>query len=134
MSSSILIQYLYRLSPFILSVLLTVMQTKIQSLNCLLIEQKKNTVKKKKGSKESNLLMNTCADNKFFLVPPQFKVVYLINGKFYRNSFSKWSKFVETKYWNNTEIFFCKKVNKHKHSLQLKKFKLINLDRKWKNF
>ena len=33
----------------------------------------------------------------------------------------------------NTETtltyFFCKKVIKHKHSLQLKKFRLINLNR-----
>ena len=33
--------------------------------------------------------MNTCADNKFFPVPPQFKVVYIISGKFYGTSFSK---------------------------------------------
>ena len=42
--------------------------------------------------------MNTCADNRFFLVPPQFKVVYIISGKFYSNSFSKLSKFIKTKY------------------------------------
>ena len=53
MSSRIFIQYLYyRLSPFILSDFLTVMQTKIQSLNCLLIEQqKKSTVLKEEDQK-----------------------------------------------------------------------------------
>ena len=53
MSSRIFIQYLYyRLSPFIMSDFLTVMQTKIQSLNCLLIEQqKKSTVLKEEDQK-----------------------------------------------------------------------------------
>ena len=53
MSSRIFIQFLYyRLSPFILSDFLTVMQTKIQSLNCLLIEQqKKSTVLKEEDQK-----------------------------------------------------------------------------------
>ena len=33
-----------------------------------------------------------------------------------------------------TLTFFCKKANKHKHSLQLNKFQLIYLNRTWKNF
>ena len=95
---------------------------------------KKNTVFKKEDKKNQICQWTLAPITGFFLVPPQFKVVYLINGKFYRNSFSKWSKFFETKYWNNTDIFFAKKANKHKHSLQLNKFLLINLNRTWENF
>ena len=108
-SSSIFIQYLsfvtfYLVSPSHCGA------NKDKKLKLFVDWAKKTYSFKKRGSKESNRSMNTCADNRFFLAPPQFKVVYLINGKFYRNSFSKWSKFFEKKYCNNTDIFFVKKA------------------------